>query len=136
MKIPGCVTGKHSSTSKAPAPKSAPAKTEPTTKKGGVEVYGSNPVDTPTNTAAAATVVKAVVKESELFDPKDTVVKIGTKCQRPGCTHVYDGTSTKECVFHEGTPVFHEGSKSWSWYKKVELKICLSDFFKLSKKGP
>jgi len=129
LKIPGCVTGKHSSTAKAPIPKAAPAKSEPTMKKGGVEVYGSKPVDKPSTASVAPTVVKPVIKESELFDPKDTVVKIGTKCQRPGCTHVYDGASTKECVFHQGTPVFHEGSKSWSCCPRKVLEF--EDFLKL-----
>jgi len=38
------------------------------------------------------------------------------KCTRPGCNATYtdDQNIDGACVFHVGTPVFHEGKKAWS----------------------
>lgn len=38
------------------------------------------------------------------------------KCTRPGCNATYTDEQNEDgaCVFHVGTPVFHEGKKAWS----------------------
>lgn len=44
-------------------------------------------------------------------------------CQRPGCGCVFslprEGEKTpRDCVYHPGPPVFHDGVKSWSCCKR------------------
>lgn len=51
--------------------------------------------------------VAVVAEESE--------VKIGTPCHNTGCRVSFDGTNGRsECLFHDGTAIFHEGMKFWS----------------------
>ena len=56
---------------------------------------------------------EAKVKEEDIHDPADAVIAPGTKCKRPSCgkEYVREGSREEECIFHSGTPVFHEGSK-------------------------
>ena len=53
--------------------------------------------------------------EIELFDAVDAVIAPGTICKRPACgkSYVDESSRQEECVFHAGTPVFHEGSKGF-----------------------
>lgn len=43
-------------------------------------------------------------------------IKIGTSCINGGCQVSYEGSETMKstCLYHPGTPVFHEGLKYWS----------------------
>lgn len=43
-------------------------------------------------------------------------VPIGTACKNRGCQLTYQGpaSNNQECVYHQGTPIFHEGYKYWS----------------------
>ncbi|GFR93741.1 cysteine and histidine-rich domain-containing protein 1 [Elysia marginata] len=46
----------------------------------------------------------------------DGSVAIGTCCYNNGCKARYEGPQSNEevCIYHPGTPVFHEGMKYWS----------------------
>ena len=55
--------------------------------------------------------------EKDLNDPVDHVVQDGAKCQRPGCGHIFtpsEEEQRKDCHYHPGQPIFHEGSKGWT----------------------
>jgi hypothetical protein len=48
----------------------------------------------------------------------------GTPCKRPSCDKKYvDDTTSRgegpdaECIYHSGTPIFHEGSKGMDKYE-------------------
>uniref|UniRef100_A0A8C2AE83 Cysteine and histidine-rich domain-containing protein 1 n=1 Tax=Cyprinus carpio TaxID=7962 RepID=A0A8C2AE83_CYPCA len=47
-------------------------------------------------------------------------VKIGTTCKNGGCSKTYNGPKSDEemCLYHPGTPIFHEGMKYWSCCKR------------------
>ncbi|OLY77929.1 Cysteine and histidine-rich domain-containing protein 1 [Smittium mucronatum] len=53
-----------------------------------------------------------------------------TVCVHNGCNKEYDESLNKSdsCQYHPGTPVFHEGYKSWSCCKK--RKLTFEDFMK------
>ncbi len=69
-----------------------------------------------------------VIEEKELNDPENAVIQEGTLCKRPGCKQSYPNTS--ECIFHNGQPVFHEGSKGWSCCSRKVLEF--DEFLKIS----
>jgi hypothetical protein len=53
---------------------------------------------------------KVAVNEEE-----NAAVAIGSACHNTGCQQKYDGTNlTGECMFHDGSAIFHEGMKYWS----------------------
>lgn len=47
-------------------------------------------------------------------------VQVGASCKRNACDtrYISEETNNKPCVYHPGTPVFHEGYKFWSCCKK------------------
>lgn len=49
------------------------------------------------------------IPESELMDKPDVTINTGAKCKRPSCGKEYVGNEsrTDECIYHEGSPVFH-----------------------------
>ena len=93
----------------------------------GVEQYGNvAPIVKPTppvvqTSAVAPHVAVKKIHEKDLNDPADAVIPEGTKCKRPGC--VVLSPSNVECVFHNGEPVFHEGSKGWSCCQRKVLEF-------------
>ncbi|KAK3770408.1 hypothetical protein RRG08_012151 [Elysia crispata] len=46
----------------------------------------------------------------------DGSVAIGSCCHNKGCKASYEGPQSNEetCIYHSGTPVFHEGMKYWT----------------------
>ncbi|XP_036595839.1 integrin beta-1-binding protein 2 [Trichosurus vulpecula] len=68
--------------------------------------------------------LETALKQKELApeDPEpgaglpSTVVRLGSVCQNPGCSAVFQGSESdaSPCSFHPGGPRFHEGMKSWS----------------------
>ncbi|KAJ3220277.1 hypothetical protein HDU67_003292 [Dinochytrium kinnereticum] len=138
LKIPGCTVGRHRVevvAEAAPKPKAAEA---PRSVVNGTEVYGREAVKKPEVAAAVPKAeVKPEVKEEDLNDPENATIAVGTSCKRPGCKHTYsEGVSkTEECVFHSGTPIFHEGSKGWTCCPRKVLEF--DEFLKLTgcKKG-
>lgn len=56
------------------------------------------------------------IPETDLLDKPDAKIEVGSKCKRPSCGKPFVGEESRmeECVFHSGSPVFHEGSKGWS----------------------
>ncbi|KAJ3045707.1 hypothetical protein HDV00_007833 [Rhizophlyctis rosea] len=138
LKIPGCTVGRHSTVPQpTPTPKSAGTTTvKPDSDNNGVEVYGKAPTAAEAFTPKPAA-EEAKVKEEDINDPADAVVGKGTKCKRPSCGKEYtdEGSKSEECVFHAGTPVFHEGSKGWSCCSRKVLEF--DEFLKIQgcKKG-
>ncbi|KAJ3063203.1 hypothetical protein HDU98_000959 [Podochytrium sp. JEL0797] len=138
MNIAGCTVGRHvpaTSTppTATPTPAPAPAAAKPTTIVNGKEVYGtSSPAITPTpSKPSTPTIAPPTTKESDLSDPPTATIPAETACKRRGCTHVYSGPESKdaECVFHNGSPVFHEGSKGWSCCGRKVLEF--DEFLKM-----
>lgn len=55
-----------------------------------------------------------IIKKELEQDPVDAQPEAGATCKRSGCHATYAkdmDRSAEECVFHPGTPIFHEGSK-------------------------
>lgn len=74
---------------------------------------------------------KVEVNESDLRDPETCVIKSGATCKRKGCGYVFIDQSCreKECNYHPGGPVFHEGSKGWSCCSRKVLEF--DEFMKI-----
>ena len=50
-----------------------------------------------------------------ITDDEKAEIGIGTACHNTSCRQTFDGTNlTGECLFHDGTAIFHEGMKYWS----------------------
>ena len=100
----------------------------------GKEVYGMQKENLPPIQSMSINPIpepKEQVKESDLLDPEDAVISIGSKCKRKGCNGTYnDDSSRKEsCIYHPGAPVFHEGSKGWSCCPRKVLEF--DEFLKI-----
>ncbi|XP_051791079.1 cysteine and histidine-rich domain-containing protein 1 [Erpetoichthys calabaricus] len=62
------------------------------------------------------------IEKMKLAENNDTskteteAVVYGTKCKNTGCKAKYNGpeTDAEICIYHPGSPVFHEGYKYWS----------------------
>jgi len=52
-------------------------------------------------------------------------INVGAPCLHRACNFKYedDSSKLKECVYHPGVPIFHEGSKGWSCCKKKVLEF-------------
>ncbi|KAJ7582645.1 HSP20-like chaperone [Mycena floridula] len=50
------------------------------------------------------------------------------RCTRRGCGQEFSENSQDPCVFHPGSPVFHEGLKSWSCCKDIPGNKPVLDF--------
>ncbi|KAI8898673.1 chord-domain-containing protein [Globomyces pollinis-pini] len=144
LKIPGCTTGSHSNVA-IQAPVKAPVKetktdvsvSKPETKP--IVVQPKDVQSSQLKVEAKAEVKKdqkpksdesVKVPEKDLFDDPNAVIEIGTKCKRPSCGHAYTDTSKSEkCTFHNGSPIFHEGSKGWSCCSRKVLEF--DEFLKI-----
>ncbi|KIL69623.1 hypothetical protein M378DRAFT_68757 [Amanita muscaria Koide BX008] len=51
------------------------------------------------------------------------------RCSRNGCRKEFDVGSTEKCIHHLGSPVFHEGLKSWSCCADVNKPVLSFDEF-------
>ncbi|KAI9499450.1 chord-domain-containing protein [Zychaea mexicana] len=150
LKIPGCTFGRHSTEKPAAAAPAATATTTTTTAakpepskvtKEGVEVYGQQ-AQSPAVPKATATAAEAEKKknqeeiEEEEEDDESVPVAAGATCKRKGCGVQYKDDATSrgqgaeaKCVYHPGTPIFHEGSKGWSCCKRRVLEF--DEFLKI-----
>ncbi|KAI8138813.1 chord-domain-containing protein [Fennellomyces sp. T-0311] len=139
LKIPGCTFGRHSAEQPAEAAQTPAAATTTETKepskvtKEGVEVYGQAPVPKPVEKP-----VEVAKKEPEVEEEDDASIPVdaGTTCKRKGCGVQYKDNATSRgngaealCVYHPGSPVFHEGSKGWSCCKRRVLEF--DEFLKI-----
>jgi len=128
LNLPGCAIGRHKKFVKpAETPKPLPSKTdnvplglEKATDADGKEVYRTA---APSNAAKPKEPPKPWVPPVEVPDPDDAVIPVGAPCLHQGCNAVYKDLSSRaeECVYHAGSPVFHEGSKGWQCCKGFTL---------------
>jgi len=130
LNLPGCAIGRHKKfvkppeTAKPPASKvdNVPLELEMSTGADGKEVYrpagrtGAAP-------AKPKELPKPWVPPVEVPDPENAVIPVGARCLHQGCEAVYKDPSSRveECVYHSGSPVFHEGSKGWQCCKGFTL---------------
>ncbi|OWF43946.1 cysteine and histidine-rich domain-containing protein 1-like [Mizuhopecten yessoensis] len=58
----------------------------------------------------------SLIQQNADTDGKSGEVKIGTSCKRNACKSCYNGddSNKEKCLYHPGTPIFHEGMKFWS----------------------
>ncbi|KAJ3307073.1 Integrin beta-1-binding protein 2 [Kappamyces sp. JEL0829] len=142
LKIAGCTVGKHSAVATQPvvAPKKVepapvapaaadpaaadPAAADPSKPKAEVFQVSSTPVP------EKPSVPK--IPECELHDKPDAVIEMGTKCKRPSCGKPWVGEQSRDetCIYHAGSPVFHEGSKGWSCCPRKVLEF--EEFLKIA----
>lgn len=74
-------------------------------------------------------VEKKRILEEELNDAEDYIPLITDVCKRKGCGLAYSPDISNECLFHNGDPVFHEGSKGWSCCPRKVLEF--DEFLKI-----
>ncbi|CAG8537936.1 2332_t:CDS:2 [Cetraspora pellucida] len=149
LEIPGCTKGWHSNevppppesneTSKESETVSSKPSTEPIIDQNGVETYNSGPTYTPIQTKPVdpPQKTKPIPKEEKPEEDDLSIpVNPGAVCKRSGCNTPYvdDATSRNEgpqaeCVYHPGTPIFHEGSKGWSCCSRKVLEF--EEFLKI-----
>ncbi|CAB4415183.1 unnamed protein product [Rhizophagus irregularis] len=152
LAIPGCTRGRHTDQLENPPENTtttleteAPATKAATRVENGVEIYDSGP-----KISYTQTISKTITEEPKLApiekEPEEDDLNIpvapDTECKRPSCGKKYvdDATSRgegpdAECIYHSGTPVFHEGSKGWSCCSRKVLEF--EEFLKIKgcKKG-
>ncbi|CAG8436034.1 745_t:CDS:2 [Ambispora gerdemannii] len=117
----------------------------------GVEIYGNGPsvssigkefeslaVSSSSLSSGANQIMKKPVNEkTPEEDDLSVPVSPGTKCKRGGCSKTFidestsraEGGTEAECVYHPGSPVFHEGSKGWSCCSRKVLEF--DEFLKI-----
>jgi len=144
LAIPPCTTGKHSTVDDTPGPalQPEPAGDRPATKPIAVSPTSAANGDPPsTNLSAPSTRPLAsaftsehqrspspapAALESDSDDPS-TPIPAKASCKRRACGKSYDPTNTpradEECVYHPGSPLFHEGSKGWTCCKRRVLEF-------------
>jgi len=131
LNIKGCLLSKHSNV-KPPEPEKRAAQDE--LEKEVVEVKPMvqphivrPPIDTPMTTmkpeiAPSLRQMQANMAQTQIEDlVEDTGdVPVGTQCKNTGCTVAYEGPQSNEsaCIYHSGSPIFHEGMKFWSCCQK------------------
>ncbi|KAL8832206.1 MAG: hypothetical protein Q9191_000422 [Dirinaria sp. TL-2023a] len=142
LDIPPCTTGKHSTVNDAP--NSKPAQSPDVTQ-------GQNASPKPvsvTNTAPTSfpipRIPRALQPEPSTTatpapesDSDDSLLAIppGKVCKRHGCNAVSPSEDSsgsreaKECIYHPGQALFHEGSKGWTCCKRRVLEF--DEFLKI-----
>lgn len=82
------------------------------------------------------------IPESELMDKSDAIINAGAKCKRPSCGIEYVGNEsrTEECIYHEGSPVFHvwlyylcENTITWIYRKEAKVGHAVQERYKVNK---
>lgn len=63
--------------------------------------------------------LQQIVLEENIINPttlSSDEITIGTSCKNGGCSSTYEGPMSNKtiCIYHPGTPIFHEGLKYWS----------------------
>ncbi|RIA82424.1 HSP20-like chaperone [Glomus cerebriforme] len=151
LTIAGCTRGRHTDQVTKP-PENAtttseienltPASKVATRVENGVEIYDSSPKISYTQTTPKTVTEPALVEKEPEEDDLSIPVSPGTTCKRSSCDKKYvDDTTSRgegpdaECIYHSGTPVFHEGSKGWSCCSRKVLEF--EEFLKIKgcKKG-
>jgi len=130
MNIKGCTTGSHSNVK--PAEPEKPKKIEenmiqlevkpkhrqpnPTPEERPSEDEPLIPLKTTVAVSLKSQLEKLSLNSEKDADEESESIKIGTSCQNKGCTKSYQGEHSNEetCLYHPGTPIFHEGMKYWS----------------------
>lgn len=132
LKISGCTIGHHSSVKPAEPKKNKEvnldtAKTEEEIES--VSLTSSTEVFTASHENPKVDEKK--IPEVDLKDPESAHIEMETKCKRPSCSKKYTGVESRqeECVFHNGSPVFHEGSKGWTCCSRKVLEF--DEFLKI-----
>ncbi|XP_015782482.1 cysteine and histidine-rich domain-containing protein 1 [Tetranychus urticae] len=143
LNFPGCTRGRHSNVKPQQAVKSSSSTDESVenlsscmeqilNKPINLNDIGERPsADDPLiilKTVISPTLTKQLDKmksenptQKGLTDSSDVAkVEIGTSCKNNGCKKSYEGphSNQEECLFHPGTPIFHEGMKYWSCCRK------------------
>ncbi|CAG8496535.1 9366_t:CDS:2 [Ambispora leptoticha] len=158
LAIPGCTRGRHSdqkpeavtTTSQKDKSKESVANIPVATRiEDGVEIYdngssvssvGKEFESMTVSSSAATTAADQTKKKAEIIPEEDDPsipVSPGTKCKRGGCNKTFvdestsraEGGAEAECVYHPGSPVFHEGSKGWSCCSRKVLEF--DEFLKI-----
>lgn len=132
LNMKGCTFSKHSNI-KPPEPEKPTAQEEPAREVLEVKPMQQPkierpPIDTPMITmkpeisATLKQQVQANITNETIVNPiSDTGdIAIGTACKNNGCTVSYQGSETNDspCIYHSGSPIFHEGMKYWSCCQK------------------
>ncbi|KAG1649409.1 Cysteine and histidine-rich domain-containing protein 1 [Nymphon striatum] len=122
----GCAKGLHSNVK----PKE-PEKPKPVKDESSKEISYTPPVQKPmerpsedmpvtrlpvTIGASLKTALNAKPKVTNVNTDGGNELKIGTLCKNGGCKTVYEGDKSNDspCLYHSGTPIFHEGMKYWT----------------------
>jgi len=98
---------------------------------GGKEYYGKAASTPAPAVVAAAVPENPKILESDIFDPPNSVVSTGAKCLRPSCNEIYPAAD-QSCRFHNGEPVFHEGTKFWSCCPSNGRVLEFEEFLKIN----
>eukprot|EP00835_Amoeboradix_gromovi_P001649 NODE_80_length_22829_cov_0.188121.p6 type:complete len:287 gc:universal NODE_80_length_22829_cov_0.188121:3881-3021(-) len=115
LKIEGCQSGQHQEREVESESKVLPSRVSAADKP------KVESIKTPANSLIPTTVAnKSSLEIKE--DPADFIPKIGMRCQRLGCSYEYDG-DPKDCQFHKGIAIFHEGSKGYNCCKRKVLEF-------------
>ncbi|XP_064594966.1 cysteine and histidine-rich domain-containing protein 1-like [Liolophura sinensis] len=139
LSIPGCLKGKHNNVK----PPAEPSKQESKDEKEVVVSVPKKEVRPPNNATERPSVNEPMIElkktvgatlkqalEKQMNDlslqgesnekPSTGEITIGTTCKNNACGKTYQGESSnsEDCVYHPGTPVFHEGLKFWSCCQK------------------
>jgi hypothetical protein len=139
LKISGCTVGRHTKVKiEPPKPVSSSASSNESMpapsmiKSNGTEIYGTPTPVTPVPAIASQPKQKPEIREEDLNDPADAVIIMNASCKRKACKATYNGpeSSQEECVFHSGTPIFHEGSKGWTCCSRKVLEF--DEFLKIA----
>ncbi len=129
--IPGCTTGKHSTTDTVLSFEKKTAADVPAPPKPSAflnDAPARRPISTPQN--APSPKPKEPEPESE-DDEEGVAIPEGKMCRRKACGLTYKGgdRSGESCIYHPGVPIFHEGSKGYSCCKRRVLDF--DDFMKI-----
>jgi len=89
----------------------------------GVEVYKNPNAEKTTHSKPVAPVEEPTPPPKEIPDSPDAVIPVGAPCLHRNCTSKFvdDNSRKEECIYHPGTPLFHEGSKGYSCCRKMTL---------------
>jgi CHORD len=112
LKIVGCSVGHHSNVKPIVAVEAVEekvpeltdvVKTAPAKQLSSKEVFSAS--------SEKKKVVEKTIPEADLNDAENAQITVGTKCKRPSCGKEFttDESKREECIFHNGSPIFHEG---------------------------
>ncbi|KAJ1668213.1 hypothetical protein IW140_000483 [Coemansia sp. RSA 1813] len=120
MEIKGCKLGPHSH---EPKHKDDPFKADLTKYDDVLPADAPQAADSPKPALAEAPAAAPKTEEPAAIDedPEGVAVAPGAVCKRNGCGVAYESEekshASKQCQFHPGAAVFHEGTKGWTCCK-------------------